>query len=94
MAQLHWHADSSDLGDLHLLDRDPAEDQIDLVAVRGYRLRRVREQMMRYGVDACLLFDPVNIRYASGSRNMQVFTARNPARYLFVPLNGPVILFE
>jgi Xaa-Pro aminopeptidase len=67
---------------------------IDEAAVRGYRLRRTREQMARYGVDACVLFDPVNIRYASGSRNMQVFSARNPARYLFVPLNGPVTLYE
>ncbi len=25
---------------------------------------------------------------------MQVFTSRNPARYLFVPLDGPVILYE
>jgi hypothetical protein len=25
---------------------------------------------------------------------MQVYTARNPARYLFVPVEGPVVLFE
>lgn len=67
---------------------------IDEEAVRAHRLQRTREQMKHYGVDACLLFDSVNIRYASGSRNMQIFSARNPARYLFVPLNGPVILYE
>lgn len=51
--------------------------------------------MERHRVDACLLSDPVNIRYASGARNMQIFTARNqPSRYLFVPLDGPVVLFE
>ena len=84
-----------DLGDRRRLDRDPADDAIDLVAVRAYRLARVREQMERYGVDACLLSDAVNIRYATGSRNMQVFTSRNaPARYLFLPLDGPVVLFE
>ena len=36
----------------------------------------------------------VNIRYASGARNMQIFTARNPARYLYVTVDGPVILYE
>ena len=45
-------------------------------------------------VAAVLLTDPVNIRYASGARNMQIFTARNPARYLFVTVDGPVVLYE
>src|SRR5262245_51465695 len=45
-------------------------------------------------LDACVLIDPVNIRYATGARNMQVFHSRNPARYLFVPSSGPVILYE
>ncbi len=77
-----------------MLDRQASDDLIDLSTVRLFRLQRVREEMARYGVDACLLFDPVNIRYASDSRNMQIFSARNPARYLFVPLDGPVILYE
>lgn len=94
MTELHWHAEDLRLGDLQLLDRDPNDDLIDMVAVRGFRLNRVREEMTRYGVDCCLLFDPVNIRYATGSRNMQIFTSRNPARYLFLTLDGPVILFE
>lgn len=82
------------MGDLRMLDRDPADDLIDIGAVRRYRLARVREEMTRHGVDACVLFDPVNIRYATDARNMQIFTSRNPARYLFLPLDGPVILYE
>ena len=63
--------------------------------MRRYRQSRIREQMRRYDYDACILFDAVNIRYASGARNMQVFTSRNPAaRYLFVPAEGDVVLFE
>lgn len=92
--QLDWHARGTASGALSLLDRDPADAEIDQSAVRTYRLGRVREQMRRCGIDACLLFDPVNIRYASGSRNMQVFSQRNPARYLFLPQSGPVVLFE
>lgn len=50
--------------------------------------------MVDQRVDACILFDPVNIRYATGARNMQVFHQRNPSRYLFLPVEGPVVLFE
>jgi Xaa-Pro aminopeptidase len=92
--ELDWHGERSDLADLMLLDRLEGDGPIDLRAVRAYRLGRVRAQMLARGVDACVLLDPVNIRYATGARNMQIFHARNPARYLFVPQAGPVILYE
>jgi Xaa-Pro aminopeptidase len=91
---LDWHADRGHLADLRLLDRDPAAEEIDLVAVRRYRLERVRAEMAGREIAACLLFDPVNIRYATGARNMQVYHQRNPSRYLLLPVEGPVILFE
>ena len=85
MAELDWHGERADLPGIALLDREPAADEIDMSAVRAYRLGRVRAEMRRRGIAACLLSDPVNIRYASGTRNMQVFTSRNqPARYLVV----------
>jgi Xaa-Pro dipeptidase len=89
-----WHAERADLPDLATLDQLEVGEPIDLAAVRAYRLGRVREQMAARSVDACILLDPVNIRYATGARNMQVFHARNPARYLFVPQSGPVVLHE
>lgn len=92
--ELDWHGDRSDLAELTLLDQLQADEPIDLEAVRAYRLTRVREQLEAYSLDACVLLDPVNIRYATGARNMQVFHARNPARYLFVAQSGPVILHE
>jgi Xaa-Pro dipeptidase len=91
---LDWHAERSDLPDLALLDQLAEPEPIDLAAVRRYRLGRVREQMAAHGIDACVLLDPVNVRYATGARNMQVFHSRNPARYLFVARSGPVILHE
>lgn len=94
MAELDWHAERSDLDGLAQLDRAPANDDIDLVAVRGYRQTRVRQQMAAYGVDAVILSDPVNIRYATGTRNMQVFSMRNaPSRYLLMTQTR-AILFE
>src|SRR3954451_10572516 len=91
---LDWHADRSELSELVTLDQLAAGEPIDLVAVRSYRLGRVRAQMAAHALDACVLLDPVNIRYATGARNMQVFHSRNPARYLFVPQAGPVVLHE
>jgi Xaa-Pro dipeptidase len=89
--ELDWHADRSGLEDLALLDSAPPD--VEMVALRGYRLQRLRDEMRKRDVAACVLFDPVNIRYATGARNMQVFHARNPARYVLVT-EGSVILYE
>ncbi len=73
----------------------PMEPQpIEWEALIHDRRDRLRARMVDHGVDACLLFDPVNVRYATGARNMQVFHQRNPSRYLFLPVDGPVVLFE
>lgn len=67
---------------------------IDLPRLRQYRLRRVRDQMARLDIAACVLSDPVSIRYATDLRNMQIFTARNaPSRYL-VLTDRHSILYE
>lgn len=65
-----------------------------LARVERYRLERLRRQMRHHRLDALILFDPVNIRYACGVRNMQVYSQRNPARYLYVAADGPVVLYE
>lgn len=71
---------------------EPTADEV--VSIRHARLKRVRDELARADIGACILFDPTHIRYATGSRNMQIYSARNPARYLFVPATGPVVLFE
>jgi Xaa-Pro aminopeptidase len=91
---LDWHADRSDLPALRLIDRAPPSEGIDFEALRRHRLARVRARMAERGIAACVLLDPVNIRYATGARNMQVFHLRNPSRYLLVTVDGPVVLFE
>ncbi len=85
MTMLDWHAERSDLSGIALLDRAPESEGIDLRAVRLYRRDRIRAEMAARGIDAVILSDPVNIRYATGTRNMQVFSARNtPARHLLL----------
>ena len=66
----------------------------DLDAVRRYRLARVRAALAERDLAGILLYDPVNIRYASDATNMQIWCAHNESRYLYVPTEGPVRLFE
>lgn len=94
MAEFDWHAGRSDVDGLALLDRAPEGEGIDLAAVRAWRQGRVRAEMAARGIDAVILMDPVNIRYATGARNMQVFSMRNgPSRYLVMTADQ-AILFE
>jgi Xaa-Pro aminopeptidase len=76
------------------LDIAGAIAAIDQRKLRGWRLDRVRAELKRRDYMGCLLADPINIRYATGSRNMQVWTLHAPARWAFVPVEGPVVLYE
>ena len=67
---------------------------IDHVALRAYRLERVQQRLRHDDCAAAVLFDPVNVRYATGSRNMAVWTLHNHVRYAFVPAEGLPVLFE
>lgn len=82
----------SDSSSAHPL-RNPVDAQTHRTA-RAYRLQRVREQLLAEDCAAILLYDPVNIRYATDTSNMQVWTLHNFARYALVFASGPVILFE
>jgi len=92
MAEFDWHAERGDLDGLALLDRTSEDAGIDLVAVRAWRQGRVRREMAARGIDAVILMDPVNIRYATGARNMQVFSMRNgPSRYLAMTADRSIL---
>ena len=70
------------------------EEQINFDRMRMYRLNRVREKLLQSDIGACVLFDPINIRYATDTRNMSMFTMHTLARYVFIPASGPVLLFD
>lgn len=94
MPDFDWHAERADLSGIRLLDNAPESMGIDLRVVRTYRQARVRAEMAKRNIDAVILMDPVNIRYATGTRNMQIFSQRNgPARYLLLTAERS-ILFE
>jgi Xaa-Pro aminopeptidase len=66
----------------------------DLPAMRKYRLERIRTELKRRDFAGALLYDPVNIRYATDSTNMQLWVAHNPTRHCFVAAEGPLVLFD
>jgi Xaa-Pro dipeptidase len=71
------------------------ERQIDMVRLRAHRLARFQAELKRMDCPAALLSDPMNIRYATGSRNMSVWTSHtSPARYCFVPAEGEATLWD
>ena len=70
------------------------EDEIDFDKLRSYRLDRVRNELKKNNIEACILFDPVNVRYALDTVNMSVYNMHNLTRYCFIPVDGPTILYE
>jgi len=70
------------------------EDEINFTKLRSYRLDRVKKELEKNNLGACILFDPVNVRYALDAVNMSIYNMHNLTRYCFVPVNGPVILYE
>ncbi|MEM7562976.1 MAG: Xaa-Pro peptidase family protein, partial [Pseudomonadota bacterium] len=74
------------------LDLD--EHLIDVPRMQHYRLERVQRELQRRNLGALIAYDPVNIRYATGMRNMQVWAFHSIIRMAFVPASGKVTLFE
>ncbi len=58
------------------------------------RLARLQAELQRAGCDAGVFYDPTNVRYATGTSNMQVYSLHNPCRYALVPAVGSVVLFD
>ncbi|MEO8856561.1 MAG: aminopeptidase P family N-terminal domain-containing protein, partial [Burkholderiaceae bacterium] len=73
---------------------DSIRPDYDAVQLRAERLQKVRDMMAKHQLDAVLLLDPYNQRYATGSRNMFGYFLRNSTRYIYIPASGSIILFE
>lgn len=65
-----------------------------MASLRQGRLARLQASMRTHGVDACLLFNPANVRYATGATTMTVYCLGSFVRCALVPAEGRPILFE
>ena len=66
----------------------------DMDALRSYRIERVRQQLRAHDLAGVLLYDPLNVRYATDATNMQLWCTHNAVRYAFVATDGPVTLWD
>ena len=53
------------------------EDEINFSQLRSYRLDRVKKELEKNSLEACILFDPVNVRYALDTVIMSVYNMHN-----------------
>ena len=65
-----------------------------LQAMSTHHHTRVRHTLQQYDYAGLLLYDPVNIRYATGIANQQVWSLHNSARYALVLADGYTVMFE
>ena len=67
---------------------------IDFECLYDYRLARLREQLRLHDAAFCILLNPVSLRYAVDYRGYALFQSHIPTTYLFLPQEGPVVLFN
>ena len=68
--------------------------RLDLPTLRAERLASMQASMRAAGADAALFFMPGNIRYATGTAIMTVYSMSASVRCALVPAEGTPIVFE
>ncbi|MEO0357326.1 MAG: dimethylsulfonioproprionate lyase DddP [Pseudomonadota bacterium] len=66
----------------------------DLQAMRAFRHKRLVDGINQRGYGALVVFDPLNIRYATDSTNMQLWNTHNPFRALIVCADGYMVMWD
>jgi len=66
----------------------------DIARMNAYRLGRLRAELRKRDLAGMVVVDAINLRYATGSRNMQVWTLHNLCRYALIAAEGPLVLYE
>ncbi|MEM9140925.1 MAG: dimethylsulfonioproprionate lyase DddP, partial [Pseudomonadota bacterium] len=65
-----------------------------LAQMRRDRHARLVAGIVERGYGGALFFDPLNIRFATDSSNMQLWNTHNPFRACFVAADGYMVLFD
>ena len=66
----------------------------DLPRMREYRWKRLTDHVVQRGYGGLLLFDPLNIRYATDSTNMQLWNTHNPFRAVLLCSDGYMVIWD
>ena len=65
-----------------------------LPAMRAWRHRRLVDAVVARDYGGILMFDPLNIRYATDSTNMQLWNTHNPFRACLVCSDGYMVVWD
>jgi len=65
-----------------------------LTAMREFRLNRLIKGVVDRGYGGILMFDPLNIRYATDSTNMQLWNTHNAFRACLVCADGYMVVWD
>lgn len=68
--------------------------RVDQTLLRQERLERLQAELQKRDLGGMLLYDPVNVHYATDCRDMQIWTMHNSARYCLVPSEGKATIFD
>ena len=66
----------------------------DLDRMREFRWKRLVKALNDRDYGAVLMFDPLNIRYATDTTNMQLWNSHNPFRACMVSADGHMVVWE
>lgn len=66
----------------------------DLHTMRGFRHARLVQAIIARDLGGLLLFDPLNIRYATDTTNMQLWNSHNPFRAVLICPDGHMVIWD
>lgn len=66
----------------------------DLTEMRKARHKRLTDSIVARGYGGLLMFDPLNIRYATDTTNMQLWNTHNPFRACLLCADGHMVLWD
>ncbi|HSF95377.1 MAG TPA: hypothetical protein VLA52_10155 [Thermohalobaculum sp.] len=75
------------------LARYRALPEIDHGRLHAWRTARLKDQLRQAGAAMAVLVSPVSLRYAVDYRTYGLFQAHIPSTYLFLPLDGPTVIY-
>ena len=73
---------------------DAGLDLPDLQEMRRYRWSRLTDHVVARDYGGLLMFDPLNIRYATDSTNMQLWNTHNPFRAVLLCADGYMVIWD
>ena len=90
-------ADRIEIGPTQLAFREWEEAGLtlpNLSNMRSYRWQRLTDHVVARDYAGLLMFDPLNIRYATDSTNMQLWNTHNPFRAVLLCADGYMVIWD